>query len=168
MLTRRISETFWVCSHEDPALLDAVDDEEMRTYLLARDIAKLPIDVERGVVKSTSEPVSLVQCKPLSTEHEYLLSAGVGDASARWEVFRKHVVGVRNLDQVSLDGGKLRDDDRAAIPMSFVSEVVSVIIEKASGRDGVNLPFSLPATWQGQRLRARSLRAIHASSITDV
>lgn len=161
-LKKRPSESFWVCFSFDPALVP-VPDKDMREYLLTKDITKLPIDVNTKTVTLTGEGVALCRVKPM-TRKAY--EAWIGNPVAlRTQVVREHVVEVHNIDGAKCERDRnttevcLTEESIDNMDHSVIDELFDAIHESSRGADGNERPFSLPASFVGDRLRSRQLSA---------
>jgi hypothetical protein len=160
MIRRRISDPFDVVCIGDSAL-QPIDVGTMREYQMTRDIAVL--DIEK-----LAEQPTIFRCEALRCEHEHVLNNL--SAEAMWYLFSRYVIGVKNCDfwaEVKMEsephGGRSRisEDSRSLFPLNVVSEVVSVVVERASGRDGVTIPFSQPdGSWFNAWINAKVLNAL--------
>jgi hypothetical protein len=163
MIRKRISEPFDVVCVGDPAL-QAVDYAAMREYSMTRDVACLEID-------KLPEKPTVFTCAPLLCEHEHVL--GNMDHAAMWFLFSRYVTKIKNSDfDVDLkyvterDKTRISDDCRKLFPIDVVAEIASVIIERASGRDGENIPFSQPdGSWFRNWIASKTLSALKSKPV---
>jgi hypothetical protein len=158
VLKRRTSDSIWVISMRDPALL-SLSPQEIETYLLTRDASKVD-----AAIAAKGEVATRFLVRPLQTRYERLLS--YPDADALWNVFALHVERIDGgdfaVEWTESNGVKrLSDSVREQIPHEVVVEVATVIAQAASRSDIT--PFTLPDGWRDFLTRSRIARAMTAS-----
>ena len=162
VLPQRQTQPKWIVCSNDLAL-QTVDDDVLRTYLLSRNLDDLYIDVKTGVCKKNQEQVSLFQVLPLKSDYTYLLDTLSADALKK--IFKHHVIEAKNVDgwvPPVADGRGIKDAVIDGLPITVISEVATVCVELANGKDGAELGFTLPGTWLQERMRSRQLPAVRA------
>ena len=159
MIKKKPSDVRCICCSHDPAILPA-GEKKISEYILGRDLEKLGVSVETGKFEETQELVSLFYVKPLSNDYFHLIEGGV---SALKEIFRTHVVAVKNVEgvKINFDNNKsyINDESMENVDQETLAEVASVIVELGQGRDGVERAFFSGGSSLSQRIRSRHLFA---------
>lgn len=161
-LKKRPSEPFWVVFEFDPALT-VVSSEDMRNYLLTKDIAKLPIDLITKSCTLTGEAVAMARVKPMSREAFTMWSSN--PVHLRNDVVRTHVVEVHNIDGAECRKDRdigdtcLTEESLDNLDENILRVLFTAVSESASGANGEDRPFSLPDGYAVGRLRSLQLPA---------
>lgn len=162
MLKHRPTEPFWVVSAEEP-VLKTLDIEEVRQYLITRDIDKLSLDMDSKTING--EPVTLFKCLPLSRRAARVLESN--PSTGVDYLVQTHVTEVINFDGVTCvqqkDGTfQISDESMKLLDDSIINELATVIMEQGRGKDGETRAFTLPGTWREDQIRSRQLPAVNA------
>jgi hypothetical protein len=159
---RRISAPLEVIHSRDPSVLE-VDATVLDSYLLSRDISRLPAMAVAGA--------SVLTCRPLLAKYEHLAHLAQEPVAMR-ALFRHHVCAARGpaaawLQFESREGSvQLTEASAEECSLEFLSEFVAVILQ-APSRRGDASPFSPLDGWRQERrhiARAKALAALCAST----
>lgn len=163
---RRISTNLDVVHSRDPAL-NEVDPSIMDSYVLSRDITRIPEVALKGA--------TVLTCRPLLSKWEHLAHLSNEPAAMR-SIFRHHVCAARGpaaawMQFETRDGNlQLTEASVEECSMEFLGEFVGVIIQ-APSRRGDTSPFSPVDGWRAERrhiARARALADLLASTQSAV
>jgi len=152
---RRISANLDVVHSRDPALLE-VDPSVMSSYILSRDIERLPDIAVKGA--------SVLTCRPLISKWEHLAHLASEPAAMR-SIFRHHVCAAKGpaaawLQFETRDGNlQLTEASSEDCSLEFLSEFVAVIIQ-APSRRGDTSPFSPVDGWRLERRHIAQAKAL--------
>ena len=163
---RKISANLEVVHSRDPAMND-VDATLMDSYLLSRDITRLP--------REQVAAASVLTCRPLLTKYEHLAHLASEPVAMR-ALFRHHVCAVRGPAaawlQFETKEGQVQLTEASAeeCSLEFLAEFVAVILQ-APSRRGDTSPFSPLDGWRQERrniARAKALAALCDNTPTAV
>jgi hypothetical protein len=162
-LTKRCTEEFDLIYVHDPAL--AVLPDEMVSQWIVRGR-----NIEDLVLTRCEEQPTIFKCRPLQTKWEHLVDqVASGLSGACWQIFKRHVVSVKNYSENGKPVVEWTDEDHKAvddkcrenIPRDVVADIATTIVNKANE---ATQGFTLPDTFWGQRARFRMLRAKDAGA----
>jgi hypothetical protein len=163
---RKISANLDVVHSRDPAL-NEVDATIMESYLMSREISRLPEIAVLGA--------SVLTVRPLLAKYEHLAHVAQEPVAMR-AIFRHHVCSAKGpaatwLQFETRDGQtQLTEQSADECSLEFLAEFVAVIIQ-APSRRGDASPFSPLDGWRQERrhiVRARALADLCASIQSDV
>lgn len=159
---RKNSDPKWIVLSNDPALM-AEDENAIHKYMQDRNLNHFNLDMDKGILMSSGETVTMVKVKPLSASMFHLVEYGVESFKT---IVKKHIVQVKNFDGVEVvvkDGEpEVPDYCFENIDLDTLSELAAVIVELGKGKDGEDRAFFWADTLRQQRLRSRQLPANRA------
>lgn len=164
MIPRRTTEARWVAPLCDPAM-HTVDVSSFTSYAKTRDLKRLGAD-ENGCLKN-GEKLSLFKVRPLKQAQLHLLDNL--SPFALTVIFQKVVTAVKNCDEMpwGYDDDSVTDEFCEAIGFDIVRDIAMFAVEQVRGKNGSDLPFSLPAGWREERAKSQDLRALFAAEIAN-
>jgi hypothetical protein len=160
MIKKKPSEAFDFVLLHDPAILPA-GEPAINKYSMDRDLSKLDVDPVKGIFRPTGEAVTIIRAVPLRSDSFALKEMGV---AAFRQIVKTHVVKVINLEGVTVtvnkDGAtEIPDSSMDCIDADTLEEIAAVVIERGSGRDGIDRAFFSAATSRPLRIRSQQLPA---------
>jgi len=120
--------------------LSKYDDDSLAEYLKTLDITKL------GDITDLAAVHTIFTVTPLTTENEKFVDLPY--TINHWEVFRRHVTSIENMENAdgtqfkfAWDAGKLKEEHRADLPIEVVQDVARMIVSLANN-DGIKKPHT--------------------------